>query len=152
MALKSKTITIDKGPDSGKNFLITQMPITKADRWANKALAHLLSSGFDPRTANVDLLINTLDPKQEIKIDYMGGMLELARLLGNCIGGVPYDVLQDLKDELIEECVQIIPTGGSPRKMTDLDDELESFITLDMLRFKTLQLHVDFLSLGSSQT
>lgn len=152
MALKHKNITIESGEDAGKTFRITQMPTTKADRWANKALAHLLSSGVDLKSANIGLLYNTLDPNQEVKIDYMGGMLEFARVMANCVGGIPYEVLQELKDELIEECVQIIPSGGTPRPILSIDDEIDSFITLDKLRYHVLQLHIGFLAPGSSQT
>lgn len=152
MARKTKTLVIESGRDQGKSFLITEMPVTRADKWANKALCNLLKAGIDPKTVNVNLLINTIDPNQEVKIDRMGGMLELATLLGRAVGGIPYEILQDLKDELIDECVQIIPSGGSPRQFLSIDDELESLLTLESLRKEALLIHIDFLADGSSQT
>ena len=152
MARKTKTLVIDSGRDEGKSFLITEMPVTRADKWANKALCNLLKAGIDPKAVNVNLLINTIDPNQEVKIDRMGGMLELATLLGRAVGGIPYEILQDLKDELIDECVQIIPSGGSPRQFLSIDDELESLLTLESLRKEALLIHIDFLADGSSQT
>ena len=152
MARKTKTLVIDSGRDQGKSFLITEMPVTRADKWANKALCNLLKAGIDPKAVNVNLLINTIDPSQEVKIDKMGGMLELATLLGRAVGGIPYEILQDLKDELIDECVQIIPSGGSPRQFLSIDDELESLLTLESLRKEALLIHIDFLADGSSQT
>ena len=152
MARKTKTLVIDSGRDKGKSFLITEMPVTRADKWANKALCNLLKAGIDPKAVNVNLLINTIDPNQEVKIDRMGGMLELATLLGRAVGGIPYEILQDLKDELIDECVQIIPSGGSPRQFLSIDDELESLLTLESLRKEALLIHIDFLADGSSQT
>ena len=152
MARKTKTLVIDSGRDEGKSFLITEMPVTRADKWANKALCNLLKAGIDPKAVNVNLLINTIDPNQEVKIDKMGGMLELATLLGRAVGGIPYEILQDLKDELIDECVQIIPSGGSPRQFLSIDDELESLLTLESLRKEALLIHIDFLADGSSQT
>ena len=152
MARKTKTLVIDSGRDEGKSFLITEMPVTRADKWANKALCNLLKAGIDPKAVNVNLLINTIDPSQEVKIDKMGGMLELATLLGRAVGGIPYEILQDLKDELIDECVQIIPSGGSPRQFLSIDDELESLLTLESLRKEALLIHIDFLADGSSQT
>ena len=152
MARKTKTITLEKGRDKGKSFLITEMPVTKADKWANKAICNLLKAGIDPKGINAELLINTIDPNQEVKIDKMGGMLELATLLGRAYGGVPYDILQDLKEELIDECVQIIPSGGTPRQFINIDDELESLLTLENLRKEALLIHIDFLADGSSQT
>lgn len=152
MARKTKTLVIESGRDQGKSFLITEMPVTRADKWANKALCNLLKAGIDPKSVNVNLLINTIDPNQEVKIDRMGGMLELATLLGRAVGGIPYEILQDLKDELIDECVQIIPSGGSPRQFLSIDDELESLLTLESLRKEALLIHIDFLADGSSQT
>ena len=152
MARKTKTLVIESGRDQGKSFLITEMPVTRADKWANKALCNLLKAGIDPKAVNVNLLINTIDPNQEVKIDRMGGMLELATLLGRAVGGIPYETLQDLKDELIDECVQIIPSGGSPRQFLSIDDELESLFTLESLRKEALLIHIDFLADGSSQT
>ena len=152
MARKTKTLVIESGRDQGKSFLITEMPVTRADKWANKALCNLLKAGIDPKAVNVNLLINTIDPNQEVKIDRMGGMLELATLLGRAVGGIPYEILQDLKDELIDECVQIIPSGGSPRQFLSIDDELESLLTLESLRKEALLIHIDFLADGSSQT
>ena len=152
MARKTKTLVIDSGRDEGKSFLITEMPVTRADKWANKALCNLLKAGIDPKAVIVNLLINTIDPSQEVKIDKMGGMLELATLLGRAVGGIPYEILQDLKDELIDECVQIIPSGGSPRQFLSIDDELESLLTLESLRKEALLIHIDFLADGSSQT
>jgi len=152
MARKTKTLVIESGRDQGKSFLITEMPVTRADKWANKALCNLLKAGIDPKAVNVNLLINTIDPNQEVKIDRMGGMLELATLLGRAVGGIPYEILQDLKDELIDECVQIIPSGGSPRQFLSIDDELESLLTLESLRKEAFLLHIDFLADGSSQT
>ena len=152
MARKTKTLVIESGRDQGKSFLITEMPVTRADKWANKALCNLLKAGIDPKAVNVNLLINTIDPNQEVKIDRMGGMLELATLLGRAVGGIPYEILQDLKDELIDECVQIIPSGGTPRQFINIDDELESLLTLENLRKEALLIHIDFLADGSSQT
>lgn len=151
MARKTKTITLESGRDKGKSFLITEMPVTKIDKWANKALCNLLKAGIDPRGVDVNLLINTVDPNQEVKIDKMGGMLELARLLGKSVGGIDHEILQDLKDELLE-CVQIIPTGGIPRPPLNWDDEVDGTFTLDRLRKEVFLLHIDFLTDGSSQT
>jgi len=152
MARKTKTLVIESGRDQGKSFLITEMPVTRADKWANKALCNLLKAGIDPKAVNVNLLINTIDPNQEVKIDRMGGMLELATLLGRAVGGIPYEILQDLKDELIAECVKVIPSGGMPRPFLSIDDELESLLTLENLRKEALLIHIDFLADGSSQT
>lgn len=151
MARKTKTITLEKGRDKGKSFLITEMSVTKADKWANKAICNLLKAGIDVGQTDVNLLINTIDPNQEVKIDKMGGMIELARILGRAYGGIDSDVLQELKDELFYECVKIIPSGGTPREFINVDEELEGTFVMDYLRKEALLIHIDFLADGSSQ-
>lgn len=152
MARKTKTVTIESGRDEGKSFLITEMPVTKADKWANKALCNLLKAGVDISRQNVDLLLNTIDPSQNEKIDAMGGMIELARILCRAIGGIDSDVLQDLKDELFYDCVQVITSNGTARPFINVDDEIDGNTTMDFLRKEAFLLHIDFLAEGSSQT
>ena len=47
MARKTKTLVIESGRDQGKSFLITEMPVTRADKWANTALLAMLRGGVD---------------------------------------------------------------------------------------------------------
>ncbi|PHM60592.1 hypothetical protein Xsto_03848 [Xenorhabdus stockiae] len=54
--LNSKTITIESGRDAGKTFVITEMPIVKADDWAMRALFTIANGGVDIQLVNI--LIN----------------------------------------------------------------------------------------------
>ena len=63
MARKTKTLTIESGRDVGKTFLITEMPLLQADRWAQQALFALAKSGISGTDA----------------IDTSEGMLEIGR-------------------------------------------------------------------------
>jgi hypothetical protein len=117
MARKIKDVTIDVGRDAGKTFRITEMPVTKADKWANTALL---------------------------------AMLELARVVIAGLGNVTETVGQDLLDQLINECVQALPSGGSVRPFLSVDDEIEDVKTLWILRKESFLLHIDFLAEGSS--
>ena len=47
MARKTKTVVIESGRDNGKIFLVTEMPVTKADKWANTALLAMMRGGVD---------------------------------------------------------------------------------------------------------
>lgn len=152
MARKTKTVVIESGRDEGKSFLVTEMPVTKADKWANSALLAMMRGGVDVGGVNFELIGNTLMPSDAPKIDVSGGMLELARISIAGLGNVTETVGQALLDQLIDDCIQIIPTGGSARPMLSVDDEIEDLKTLWTLRKEAFILHIDFLAEGSSQT
>lgn len=150
MARKTKTVVIESGRDNGKSFLVTEMPVTKADKWANTALLAMMRGGVDVGGVNFDLIGNTLMPSDVPKIDVSGGMLELARISIAGLGNVTETVGQSLLDQLIEDCVQVVPTGGAARPMLSIDDEIEDLKTLWTLRKEAFILHIDFLADGSS--
>lgn len=152
MARKTKTVVIESGRDEGKSFLVTEMPVTKADKWANTALLAMMRGGVDVRGVNFGLISNTLMPSDAPKIDVSGGMLELARISIAGLGNVTETVGQALLDQLIEDCIQVVPTGGAARPMLSIDDEIEDLNTLWTLRKEAFILHIDFLADGSSQT
>lgn len=152
MARKTKTVVIESGRDNGKSFLITEMPITKADKWANTALLAMMRGGVDVSGVNFPLIIDTLIPSDAPKIDPVGGMLELARISIAGLGNMTETIGQSLLDQLIEDCVQVVPTGGAARPMLSIDDEIEDLKTLWTLRKEAFILHIDFLADGSSQT
>jgi len=152
MARKTKTVVIESGRDNGKSFLVTEMPVTKADKWANTALLAMMRGGVDVGGVNFDLIGNTLMPSDAPKIDVSGGMLELARISIAGLGNVTETVGQSLLDQLIEDCVQVVPTGGAARPMLSIDDEIEDLKTLWTLRKEAFILHIDLLADGSSQT
>ena len=152
MARKTKTLVIDSGRDQGKSFLITEMPVARADKWANTALFAMLRGGVDVGNVNFGLIADTIGVGDAPKIDPMGGMLELARITIAGLGNVTETVGQELLDQLINDCAQVISSGGVVRQMLSIDDEIEDLKTLWMLRKESFLLHIDFLADGSSQT
>ena len=152
MARKTKTLVIESGRDQGKSFLITEMPVTRADKWANTALLAMLRGGVDVGNVNFGLIADNIGVGDAPKIDPMGGMLELARITIAGLGNVTETVGQELLDQLINDCAQVISSGGVVRQMLSIDDEIEDLKTLWMLRKESLLLHIDFLADGSSQT
>ena len=129
--LKTKEVVIESGRDADKRFLVTEMPLLKADKWAQRALFALASGGVDAGT-----------------LDLSGGMLEMAKFAFAAIGNIDPQVGGDLLDELLE-CVQIIPSGGNPRDF-DVETEIQDLKTLYLLRKEALFLHIDFLTQGNS--
>ena len=129
MSLKTKTITIEKGRDEGKTFVITEMPITKADNWAMRALFAIANGGID---------IEGINPNM--------GMLGLAQVAIKALSGIKPDVGIPLLDELLE-CVQVLPSGGNARALI-IDSDIKDLSTMFTLRKEALAIHIDFLTQG----
>ncbi|OOF43032.1 hypothetical protein BKK51_12170 [Rodentibacter trehalosifermentans] len=131
MALKTKEITIEKGRDAGVRFIITEMPVVKADKWATKVLIALMNAGVEV---------------PDVKM----GMLGITTMLLSSLQNVDAEKAIPLLDELLD-CVQIIPEGGSPRKLDLSMNDVQDFTTLWVLRKEALMLHLDFLQLANTQ-
>lgn len=129
MALKTKTVTIEKGRDAGKQFLITEMPAARIDNWAMRVLLALAGAGIDVAEANQ-------------------GMMGLARVAFSALGRIPHETALPLLDELLD-CVQIVPQGGSPRPLDLNLNDVEDFTNLWMFRKEVFNLHIDFLQQGN---
>ncbi|HEJ9542007.1 MULTISPECIES: hypothetical protein [Proteus] len=129
MSLKTKTITIEKGRDEGKTFVITEMPITKADNWAMRALFAIANGGID---------IEGINPNM--------GMLGMAQVAIKALSGIKPDVGIPLLDELLE-CVQVLPSGGNARALI-IDSDIKDLSTMFTLRKEALAIHIDFLTQG----
>lgn len=129
MALKSKTITIEKGRDEGMTYLITEMPISKADNWAMRALFAVANGGVDLESVNPNM-----------------GMLGMANVAIKALAGIDPKVGIPLLDELLE-CVQVVPSGGNARALL-LDSDVKDLTTMFTLRKEALAIHLDFLVQG----
>lgn len=129
MALKSKTITIEKGRDEGMTYLITEMPISKADNWAMRALFAIANGGVDIESVNPNM-----------------GMLGMANVAIKALAGIDPKVGIPLLDELLE-CVQVVPSGGNARALL-LDSDVKDLTTMFTLRKEALAIHLDFLVQG----
>lgn len=129
MSLKSKTVEIEKGRDAGKMFVITEMPIVKADNWAMRALFAIANGGLD---------IEGINPN--------AGMLGMAQVAIKALSGVKPEIGIPLLDELMD-CVQIVPTGGNARDVI-LNADVKDLSTMFILRKEALAIHLDFLAQG----
>ncbi|WP_336193322.1 hypothetical protein [Providencia stuartii] len=129
MSLKSKPITIEKGRDAGMTYLITEMPIAKADNWAMRALFAIANGGVDLEDVNPNM-----------------GMLGMANVAIKALAGIDPKVGIPLLDELLE-CVQVVPSGGNARALL-LDSDVKDLTTMFTLRKEALAIHLDFLVQG----
>ncbi|MBC8947080.1 MULTISPECIES: hypothetical protein [Xenorhabdus] len=128
--LKSKTITIESGRDAGKMFVITEMPIVKADDWAMRALFTIANGGVD---------IGDLRPSM--------GMMAIAQVAIKALSNIRAEDGIPLLNELLD-CVQIVPSGGNARAI-EFNSDIRDVKTMFLLRKEALAIHIDFLTQGA---
>lgn len=118
------------GRDLGKKYLITEMPCTKAEKWALRALLALQKMGinFDPLMGMAGIASVAVDHV----VNPVKSTLEF------------YDI-EPLLDEMLE-CVQYVHPGVAPRKLIIDGGDVEEVTTLLELRREVLMLHVNFSS------
>lgn len=129
MALNNKVITIEKGRDAGKMFVVTEMPVTKADNWAMRAMFALANAGID---------IGEVSPAM--------GMMGIGQVAIKALANIRADVGIPLLNELLD-CAEIIPSGGNARQI-EMDSDIQDITTLLLLRKEALVIHIGFLMQG----
>lgn len=137
MARKVQTVTISaEGRDKGKVFLITEMPASRAEQWALRALLAIGRGG-------VQL------PEGIEKMGFAG----IVSYGINLITQLPYDEAEYLLAEMFT-CVQIMPDPARPQIVRAVqDDDIEEVATRITLRKEIFGLHSDFLkAVGKSTT
>ena len=120
------TIT-DPGRDEGKPFHIREMPATRAEKWAMRALLAVARSGVD------------------LPDDFIGmGMQGIALVGIRAITKITFEDAEPLLDEMME-CVTIKPDPRNPAIMRALiEGDIEEIATLVKLRQEVINLHVSF--------
>lgn len=125
MARKVVSVTIPfEGRDKGKTYVITEMPASKAERWAARGLAALLSAG-------VDVPDNVM----------AAGAQAVAHFGLSIFSRMDFDAAQPLLDEMME-CVEIQPSPGVTRRL--IEDDIEELVTRIYLRKEVFQLILGF--------
>ena len=124
---KEVTITTD-GRDKGKTFVITEMPASRAEKWAARALLAITRSG--------------VPMPEELR---GAGMAAIAIVGLRAILSLSFDDAEPLLDEMMK-CVQIkMPAITRPIIDDGTDGEdIEEPETRLLLRSETLELHTGF--------
>lgn len=126
-ATANYTVT-DEGRDQGKVFVITEMPASKAESWAMRALLALMAGG-----------VEVPDGFERM------GMAGMAEVGLKAIAGLKWEVAEPLLAEMWE-CVQIMPDSGKPHVTRALiEQDIEEVATRLKLRMEVWKLHTGFL-------
>lgn len=124
MARKTALITIDApGRDQGKRYVITEMPASRAEWWAIRALGAMARSGVDVPPEALD-----------------SGMMGVTAVGLRALLASPDPELKPLLDEMFE-CVQRKEDLG---ERALVEDDIEEAGTRLRLRDEVLKLHTGF--------
>lgn len=128
MARKTATVVIgDEGRDKGKVFILTELPASRAEKWAMRAILALQKSGA------------------ELPDDIsQAGMAGVAVVGLQALGNLNFYDAETLLDEMFE-CISYQPDPKIPGVVRPLiEDDIEEVKTRIRLRAEVFQLHVNF--------
>ena len=129
MTRKVITFTSTDGRDAGKVFQITEMPASKAEKWATRALLAMARNGVD------------------IPDDIASsGLAGIAAFTIKAICGMSFEEAEPLLDEMFG-CIQFVTSADIVRKL--MEQDIEEIATRVKLRKEVFKLHTDpFFSAG----
>lgn len=132
MARKTTVYLSDKGRDSGKAFLLTEMPAMQQLKWGYRAFISLVNAGVSLPEGSGDMGMAVL-----IGIAFQ----ELKK-------GLEWEQLEPLIDELME-CVQYIPNPNDKSIVRRIyENDIEEAMTLFALQSEVIKLHTNFTQQG----
>lgn len=128
MARKTLNYSVtDEGRDQGKTFVITEMPASKGEAWATRALLALMSSGVEV-------------PEGFERM----GMSAMAEIGLKGMAGLAWEVVEPLLNEMWS-CIQIMPDPSKPHVVRAMiEQDVEEIMTRVKLRAEVWKLHTDF--------
>lgn len=121
---KSIVYTATDGRDAGTKYVITEMPASKVEKWARKALSALAKSGV------------------EIPTDVENaGAAGLASMGFQALAGLDDVDAEYLMDEMMT-CVQANPSAEVVRAL--IEDDIQEVSTRFKIRMEVFKLHTGF--------
>lgn len=129
MSRRTSRVTItSEGRDKGKTFVLTEMSADQAERWAFRAFLGLVQSGAEISESSLS-----------------SGMAGLAAIGVQALGGLRWDVLEPLLEEMWT-CVQYEHAPGRPLQsvVDGINSQIEEVRTRVELRIALFELHLGF--------
>jgi hypothetical protein len=125
----------DEGRDSGKVFTLTELPASRAESWAMRAILALMAGG-----------VNLPDGFENL------GMAGMAEIGIKSLSGLKWEVAEPLLDEMWQ-CVRIIPDPSKPHVIRNLiEEDIEEVTTRIKIRAEVWKLHAGFLMAAAPST
>jgi hypothetical protein len=123
---KVGTVTItDENRDKDKVFVLTEMPASRAERWATRVVMGLIKVG--------------------VEIPEESGMEAIAKIGLQALASLSFDDAQFLMDEMMQ-CVHILPDPKKNPTFTRplMEEDIEEVSTRVRLRLEVFTLHTGF--------
>lgn len=136
MGRKTLVVEItDEGRDKGKNFIITEMSASQAEKWAMRAFLALMEAGVEV-------------PDGIFSMGFAG----IAVWGIQALGGLSWEKTEPLMDEMWE-CLSFLPDPKVPKVTRRLvEDDVEEVKTRMTLRKQIIALHTDFFTAAANST
>lgn len=139
--LKEKIITIDSGRDAGKTFRIAEMPVSRLEKWACRALFALFGADL---------------PADAAALAKTSNAAALAAVVMRGLSGLRWELAEPLYDELLVQ-ISRVPNAAKanvyvPLNPDNLDAHIEDVSTIFRLRMEVVTLSLGFLEGGEDWT
>lgn len=143
--LQSKLITMDKGRDAGKTYQVREMPVSRLEKWAMRALLAIFGADT-PAELPSDV--------SRLAAGSNAAALVSAGLRG--LSSLRWELVEPLYDELLGQ-IDVVPDVDKPAVVLrlhkgNLDNHVEDVATIVRLRGEVLGLSLNFLSDGGDWT
>ncbi len=139
--LKEKIITIDTGRDAGKAFRVAEMPVSRLEKWACRALFALFGADVPADAAALAKTSNSA---------------ALASVVMRGLSNLRWELAEPLYDELLAQIGRIPNTAKTnvyvPLSPDNLDAHVEDVSTIFRLRLEVVTLSLGFLEGGEDWT
>lgn len=131
--LEKRLITIDKGKDTGKVFEVSQMPVSRLEKWSARALIALFGGDIPLEIKDMSSVSNSA---------------ALAAGVLNSLGALDWGKIEPLYDELLS-CISVVPDPARPNvtvplNTSNMDAHISEIGTIIKLRGEVLAVNLDF--------
>jgi hypothetical protein len=128
MARRTIRVTVSaEGRDLGRVYLLTELPASQAEEWADQVFLGLMRNG-----AQI--------PDEVAS----AGLAGVASMGVDALKGLDWYTVKPLLDTMMS-CVQAVPTPSSPNAVRPLvESDIEEVATRLMLRGEVISLHLGF--------
>ncbi|WAT10152.1 hypothetical protein [Rouxiella badensis] len=153
MARKQKTVSLNKGRDKGKRFIITEMSAAQIDRWSLRLLNGVYGSGkgaelsqIGSAAAMAQILFAAAGKGNEenTSVDKDNASKAVEAMFMDMLIKADPAVSEVLQAELMAQ-VQIMPSPSDPTVTRALEeDDIEELSSISKIRAEAIKINIDF--------
>lgn len=132
--METKIIEIETGRDAGKRFEITEMPVSRLEKWAARALIALFGQAVPPDMSAMAENSNAL------------AVMSLGlKTLPSALAGLDWHRAEPLYDELLRQIAVVTAQGARvPLRPENIDNHVFDVATMFRLRYEAVAINFAF--------